>query len=82
MTIQMGSGPAQPASLKRIRGTASWAIDFGGAVLFPERAPKLRLRVQDAMEWETEILQRFPSVQFPAQNADHPACCMERRETA
>lgn len=82
MTIQMGNGPAQPATLRPIRGTGSWGIDFGGAVLFPERAPRLRLRAQGATAWEAEILKRFASVQISGTILDPAPCCVERRETA
>jgi hypothetical protein len=82
MTIQVGNGPWQPASLKRIQGTASWAIDFGGMFLFPERAPKLRLRVRDAADWEAVILQGFAGVRFSAPEPGLSACCLEQLETA
>jgi len=79
MTIQMGTGPAQPANLKRIQGTTSWGIDIGGAVLFPERAPRLRLLVREATEWEAEILRRFAGVEIVE---DRGECCREIRESA
>jgi hypothetical protein len=82
MTIQMGNGPVQPATLKPIPGTGSWAVDFGGAFLFPERAPRLRLRAQGATDWEVEILKRFPSVRISPLDLGHPPCCVEQRETA
>jgi len=74
MQIQIGDGPLETASLRRIPGTASWAIHMGGVALFPERAPKLRLRVQDATEWEAAVLGRFAGVRVSMSELEHCIC--------
>jgi hypothetical protein len=74
MKIQIGDGPLEPASLKRIPGTSSWAIHMRGVALFPERAPTLRLRAQDAAEWEAAVLGRFAGIRVTMSEREPLAC--------
>ena len=74
MRIQIGDGPLEQASLKPIPGTASWAIDMGGMALFPERAHRLKLRVEDATEWEAAVLERFVGIEVSVSELEHSMC--------
>ena len=65
VTIQIGDGPPQEASLRLLADASSWVIDIGtGTTLFPHRTRKLHLRVLDASALE-EALLRFLDIDVP-----------------
>jgi len=75
VTIQIGDGPPQEASLRLLADASSWAIDIGtGTTLFPHRTRKLHLRVLDASALE-EALLRFLDIEVPPLWGRRPADC-------